>query len=234
MKLLDKKKIASDFNDQKKAQVDEGVRIAKQVDILREELASLEHQREVFLAGSKLELTKATGVLLEKIETLKGEIKKLEEKKEELRKPLDDAWAKLTEDLLALQKDKDEFKTSEYELSKEKKRIEKATERLTARENEFAENGRAIAKLNIQAQQLKDEAERINASAKHEYGEQTRKFTEANAELAKKQRQADIDAKDNERVRKVQEKRELDLNNREKAIDDKYQTLLRTIKRVKP
>ena len=232
MKLRDKKQIASDFQEQKKSQVDEGVRIAKNVDLLREELASLEKQRKDFLDGSKLELTKATGKLLERIEILKGEVKKLEERQAELRKPLDDAWATLEEEKALHAIAVKEFGIETDELSKKAKAIKKEEERIAKAKLALEEDERTIGRLNSDAKSLKEEAERINETAKREHAEQIQKFATANTELSKKQAQVDIDAKDNARVKKAQDLREKRLNDKERKIDDKYQTLLRTINRL--
>ena len=66
MKLLERKTLTSDFNLQRKMQVDEGVIIARKVDVLREALTSLEGQHKNFIAGMRQDLINQTKVLEDK------------------------------------------------------------------------------------------------------------------------------------------------------------------------
>ena len=95
MRLLDKKAISSDFNVQRKMQIDEGTNIARKVDVLRETLVSLENQHKTFIAGMRQDLINQTKALEEQKSAVQGEVKQLEQRRKELLKPLDDEWAKL-------------------------------------------------------------------------------------------------------------------------------------------
>jgi len=80
MRLMDRKKISSDFNIQRKMQIDKGVTIAKKVDVLRETLVSLEAQHDKFIAGSRQELMNATKDLEEKKKIKQDELNELNKK----------------------------------------------------------------------------------------------------------------------------------------------------------
>ncbi len=233
MKLLDKKKILSESNAQKKEQIDEGVRIAKKVDILREELPRLEKQRADFLAGSQMELDKAIGSRIEKKATLDREIKVAGEELARLRKPLDDEWAKLSEDVVALHKEQEQLDADKNELSKKAKGIEESEKRLDARETAVAERERITGLLNNEAIDLKTEAERISNVTAKEKEEHTKKLEEETAQIAREQKAIEVATNLNEHNKKVLDRREAKVTERERIVEDKYQTLLRSIKRLK-
>ena len=79
MKLQPKQQITQSINLERKTQIDEGIALAKKIDVLRETLASLEKQHQDFIAGSRVEIEKNLKVLQERKSNLLGEINKLEE-----------------------------------------------------------------------------------------------------------------------------------------------------------
>jgi SMC interacting uncharacterized protein involved in chromosome segregation len=95
MKLRPKSQIDAQVASQRKAQIDEGVRIAQKVDALRETLSMLEAQHEQYIAGMKGELDRQTSDRVQRIAELESEIRELEEKRKLLLAPLDEAWAEV-------------------------------------------------------------------------------------------------------------------------------------------
>lgn len=108
MNLRPKSKVNIELANERKAQIDEGVRIAKKVDDLRRTLSDLELQHSTFVSGMEKELKNKTLPLIEKIESLKNEIRSLEEKRKELLKPI-------TKELSELGVEKEKIK-EEYKL----------------------------------------------------------------------------------------------------------------------
>lgn len=78
MKLLTKSQIVVSNSQIKKSQIEEGVRIAKKIDLLREELLSLQKQRLDFIEGTKNEIVKRTEKEQRELEKVLKEKQKLE------------------------------------------------------------------------------------------------------------------------------------------------------------
>lgn len=91
MQLIKKSVVQNELAQQKKQQIDEGVKIAGKVDLLRRTLADLEDQQTKFIEKSRLELEKQTKDLHAQVEYLKKEILHLEDKREKLLKSLEEA-----------------------------------------------------------------------------------------------------------------------------------------------
>jgi chromosome segregation ATPase len=89
MKLLKKSETKSIIEAERKAQVDDGARIASKVDALRKSLSDLEAQHAELLRTSPIEIESALKPLkLEKAE-IEADIRRLEESRKELMKPID-------------------------------------------------------------------------------------------------------------------------------------------------
>lgn len=233
MKLLDKKKISSDFNTQRKMQIDEGVQIAKKVDVLRETLVSLEAQHKSFIAGSRQELINATDTLQNKKATLEGEIRKLEEKRVLLMKPLDDEWAKVVEDKEELAKSWNEFKTLEDDLyerestiKKTEEAIEKTRQKLSFLETDAEQETRDTKEDRAKAKVIRKEAEDFRDTT-------TRSLETDSKRISDREKEINAWAKTMELHQKTLDEKEKILNDIDRAINDKYETLMRTINRLK-
>ncbi len=97
MRLLQKSEIDRKKAVEQKTLMDEGLKIAKRVDILRETVAREEVALERFRASS-VETINAEIVPLEKKKNdIKKEVSDLEDTRRELMKPLDAEWARVRE-----------------------------------------------------------------------------------------------------------------------------------------
>ena len=92
MKLLPKQKVQSLIENERANQINEGIMLAKKIDALREKLADLQQQHSLFVMGMEDNLKAKTENLFQEIERRETEIKLLEIKRQELLKPLDEAW----------------------------------------------------------------------------------------------------------------------------------------------
>lgn len=92
MRLLPKSVIHTELASQKKKQIDEGLMIARKVDVLRETLTSLEQQHKEFVGGMKSELKAQTQPLIDEIAERKQIVEKLKLRREELLVPLTKEW----------------------------------------------------------------------------------------------------------------------------------------------
>jgi len=157
-----------------KAMIDEGVAMAKRVDAVRElklvQEANIKEWRNVTVKAVQDEINE----LLSKRDTLKSEINVAQERRDELRKPLDYEWIKLNdeksqfkEEKKALDLDRMSFKIEVESFEKEKVKVTKAIEKAESNEKD-------TEKLKIEAQKLKDLAQKEYALAVNEREDQTR------------------------------------------------------------
>lgn len=232
MKLLDKKTISNDLAKQKKLQIDEGIKLATKVDVLREtsvkEAGNLERFRKETIAAVQVEID----VEIRKRDTLKDEIKILEEKKRVAQIPLDAEWAKVQEEQIKLLKDKqvwgeksDILKEREEEIIRAEQIVEGEKQRaddLNRRASEnFARSENTLKDAHENAADMRNTAQAVLSGA--EYREIVVEKKEKNLEVRE------------EEVAEVWQKvrlKETDLANRERTLKDKYETLERTIKRL--
>lgn len=188
MKLQSKKQLNNQFQETRRQEIEEGVKLAKKIDVLRETLASLEKQHETFLAGMGRELDEKTKEQRLEIARLQSEIKQLEERRKVLLAPIDDEWVKLEEAKQKLEEDKSLIDIESNELQKKKQGIEEEEERL-GKVRETIKNDRDEAdrvtretnELNIQARKYRDDL-------KSEYDNFIKESTEKTNELKIKER----------------------------------------------
>lgn len=144
MKLLKKSVLVNELAEQRKAQIDEGIAIARKVDVLRQTLASLQKQQADFLNGMQLELEKRTKFLLDEIATREQIVIGLEERRKKLLEPLDNEWAKVEQ--------------GKKEVLFDKELVKKGLERIADKEskaNEKYQNSKnVLARVNVREREL--------------------------------------------------------------------------------
>ena len=233
MKLRPKSQIDAQVASQRKAQIDEGVRIAQKVDALRETLSMLEAQHEQYIAGMKGELDRQTSDRVQRIAELESEIRELEEKRKLLLAPLDEAWAEVRTEKQKVQVLIENLgKSSAKSEATEAKRLEKLKEaketlgRIKIRERE-------LLKVYTQAEADRQDAEKIRVNLESDRTSQEALFEKRSAGLDAKEKQLQEDEKAVLHQKEINQIRESALNDRERGIEDRYQTLLRTENRLK-
>ncbi len=97
MKLNDKKVVDQKIAIQRKTQMDESAELTSKIEIARQDLLSLEKQREQYISGMKSQIEQETGESLKKLEEVKSEIKDLEERRVKLLEPVTKEWAEVRE-----------------------------------------------------------------------------------------------------------------------------------------
>jgi hypothetical protein len=231
MKIPSKQQVSVQIADQKRHQILEGVQIAKRVDVLRNSLAELERNQKNFIEQSTKELTEATDKLYTKKVVLEREIKEAEIKLAELRKPLDEEWKRVndkTDELrqyandlssksLSFDLDKDEFLKKQDKLSKQEKHNDLIQEQ--------------FCRLLEEAKEEKLSADQILKDSIANRDEIEKELAERLLAVSVKEEKVNFDLQANEHVKEINERKEKELNVRERQINDKYATLQRTIKR---
>lgn len=147
MKLLEKSKINEDLNRERKNVVDSGIFLAKKIDTLRQDVLSLEKQRDDFIKGSQRKLEEALKELSDKKTYFETEIDIQEKKLAKLREPLDEEWSKLEKEkdaVIRIKKESEEYFT---EVVSERISLQKQKAFVSELEGTVAENENTTYKL---------------------------------------------------------------------------------------
>lgn len=232
MKLLQKSTVASEQARQKKSQIDEGVKLASRIDALRRTLADLEKQNETYILGMEEELKRRTEGLIETIKTLQKEVTELLLEKEEAQKPLDAKWAEVHEkeekvNGVFLQTQENAFiidrEKDKYLILGKKMKESQARTRIRERE---------LSRVYAQAEENLEESAQVLKDAENKRQNQDESDQKRSKELDEREMANNFDFIANKNQKSILDEREYELNERERQINDKYETLLRTTNRI--
>lgn len=233
MKIPDRKTINTQLAESKRSQIDEGVRIAKKIDVLRDSLLDLERSRNDFIQNTAMEIEKANLLGQSKLEEIKKEIKKAEEYRGKLREPLDLEWQNLEEEQFTFDKDQEDFKNKQIELAKRKEVLQV---RETETDNTFNRNNlikEEVERLLNVAKQEQLDADVILNNAKANEERVNQEISDRLKEVVMKEEKVEFDLKANEQIKKNYEFREKELIDLDREIKDRYATLLRAEEYIK-
>lgn len=233
MKLQPKKTVAVQVATERRQQIDEGVSIAKKVDALRENFAQLQFQQRKFVESSRLELERQTSGLTEEIASKRRELLELAEEKKLLLAPLDEAWRDVKEKRKEVQKRLTQIAQKEKGLAVSISKAEADRQEAKSALSNIKVRERELAKAYTEADSLRAEAEATNAEAKSNKEKSVEKLEQKWEELEKIQAKNQFDAEANLNQKALLDLIEKELNDKDRAVNDKYQTLLRTQERIK-
>lgn len=232
MKLQPKRSVAADLATQKKSQIDEGVRLASKIDILRETVVKEEGTLERFRKETTKRVQIEIDALIRDRDSLKSEVIGLNRQKAEALVPLDLEWDRLRQGQIQLFKDKEHLKDISDGLDEEKRCLaqnkrdmEVETGRITDLKRVASENlvqsEKALESAHKEASRARDRAQTILKSAelREKLVEERETKTEA------------LEASFSGREKKLL-KYEQSLIDREKLLKDNYQTLERAKKEI--
>lgn len=206
MRLLEKNQVDTLKNDERKKDIEEGVKIAKRIDELRrlegDERKRITAWRDQTLALAQEDIKK----VFSQKDSLQQVVSVLEEERRRLREPLDEEWEKVREK-------KEELVSRENYLVSREVSYEKKEQSLLQREKEAqVEIGRADDLMRVASQRVAD-AQKTLSSAQ----EQSKSM---------RQRAQDILGEAQFREKIVQE-REIQVAIRERDAQNKYDNALR-------
>lgn len=231
MKLLTKSEITTlKAKDQKQA-IDEGIKLTRRVESLREiqaqEEASLKQFREKTIKEIQEEIKRE----IKPLEDLKKEVEFLKEEREKALKPLYHELEELSRSREEIQKEFRDLGVQRLEVEKSQ---ESAQENLKNSLDEFSraaeERGRSIELLqdadlkSQQATQLVKESENIKYKSEVLARNIQEEFQKRDSQIASKER--NLTLRDEH-----QKSRELELNTRETKLNDRERMFQRTLKR---
>lgn len=234
MRLLSKNEISHNKALERKSQIDEGLKIARKVDSLRQTLLSEEQRLEIFRKSTVGEIQKQIDALILKRDELAEQVKLLEEDKKEefiVKFGIELDKIKAKEKLI-----EDGYKTNlnTEEILKNKEKNLKSQEENTQIELNRVKNLKLRAEEALRlAEDNKRKASKVLENAEKEESKRLLEAAERTNYL--NIREATIATQEKEIQMKIEyiAEKELEFIEREKALTDKYETLQRTINRIK-
>lgn len=168
MKLLKKSEILSKKSEEKRKEIVEGMKVAGQVDALREVRAQEEASLEKFRVATLSAIKEDIVALDSKKQSLQEEVQDLEERKNKALEPLDAAWgvvnaahetnrimsSELEADKLTNEKQGEELARREKQVGKDEERLRYTQEDADTRLKEAATIREAAENLERQSTQL--------------------------------------------------------------------------------
>lgn len=231
MKLLKKSEIASAKASDQKREMDEGLKLAKNVDSLRHIRAEEEASLKKFRYETVTTINKEITHLSKKKDTLVSEVASLEEKKKEAIEPLDKLWEAVRVKQDEVETKSEEFRTMNADYLEKKDTIDKNLLASEATIKRTIDKEARTTKLLEKASETHAKAE----TEKEEANEYRRKIVRQLKELESSihEREVAIASRERDATNKqlFLNQREKNLNDKEKEVNDKYNTLLRTLNR---
>ena len=234
-KLLDKRTVTAEVATQKAQSIREGLNLAKKVDVLRETLGQEEANLERFRHEAITRVQNGIDAKLAEHETLTNENKFLTHENEILRAE----WIRLQSppDLL---EERSKVKAESLE-------NEAWNARIVVREADCKSVEHSLSKRDSALTQKENLTERtlIEAESKFEESSKGLEIAQTKAKTlveSAKKREQDVSTREQEvslwnddlkTLESELKEKEIDLFNRERALKDKYETLIRTQERIK-
>lgn len=125
MKLLRPSDIQTLKNEEAKAEIDQGILLARKIDQLRDTATKEKAQLEAFRKEATETIQAELNEYNHKVQSVKSELQQLEIKRNELLKPLDEEWSKLYQIKSEIEGEKKQFENDKGLLEQDKKNLER-------------------------------------------------------------------------------------------------------------
>ncbi len=231
-RLLPKQEIAAQKAGERKLEVDEGRKLAKKVDDLRELYGQEQAKFEQFKAGATREAKELTTTLRGQIQALQSDVADLEQRRQTALAPLDAEKAQLTAERATLEAEKEHLYQEKERSVQVFDSLNHDKEMTRVTYDRILEMRKDLDKLIADASADRKDTGGILNDAKEkraimEAEIESRERTLSHSETALYMRNVDLDNR--ERNLRVKEE---ELVKRERAVEDRYATLLRTEQRI--
>lgn len=231
MKLMKKAEVNTQAQELKRQQISEGTELVQRIDALRKAHTELTEQQKQFVEKAKEELIRETTELYGQRELLKADVVSLTAIRAELQRPLDEEWKKLKDAQRIFEKKSTEVSDKDEELDAKERALEVKEARIDIT-IERAEKAQIEAeKREKESETMLIESENILKNSKNRREEIDAQIADRMSEAGIKENEIEFNRQGVEQLIKLNNMREKDLDERERKIDDKYKTLLRTEKR---
>lgn len=192
MKLANPRTIQTTLSEERRMDVDNGIKLARKVDTLRDTLEKLEKRHALFLEGTQIELRNKTKELLSQIHSLEEEIKMLEAKRKELLIPLYQEWERVKEREGTLDEREEKIKELRTDLTYLKGELDKREESLQIDELRNEETRRQVT---LHAQKVSDallEAQNTLLNARDEEKDIKDALSKRQSNMVKKEKEVEL------------------------------------------
>lgn len=231
IKLLNKSEINTKKSLDRKREVDEGVKLAKRVDTLREVHAQEEASLEKFRVETVRVINEEISTTAEKLDVLKKEVKELEEKKAEALKPLTEEWEKLEAEKDVIVADQEILTKKESDFREAEKQLDIRTKSLEDEEKRIESNRERADKLLLDASEKNEKAKTFLTLSEEKMAKADDYANKKSADIMEAEnRIMSKEEKLNAREKMLNE-REAELNDRDRLLKSQYEQLLVTKKR---
>lgn len=231
MRLLDKNTVVRQQAQEHKLEIDEGLKLAQKIDLLRKTASEEEKKLADFRIGSLTAIQNELKPLNDKKASLENDVKDLEKKREKLKEPLDNEWARLEDEKKNLEKDKEELTRKVSNFLQEAVKQDKRDKAIKVEEERLEEIRIQANKMAVSALSDRDIAKELLNKAKAEAEEVFKECESKKAELISREMIIAGQERGIINTKALLSRREKELDLQERAIKDKYDTLLRTINR---
>lgn len=231
MRLLSKREVDQAKQKDRQQEIEEGMKLARKVDDLRETASEEETRLQLFRQKSVEQLHAEIQPLEKKKSSLEEEVKDLEHRKKLALAPLDAEWERMKEEGRKVTLKKFELddrealvKKSEIDIENSKKELEIEKGRLqdfkrTTSEN-LVQSENTLKQAQEEARDVRENARKVTALAKS----RNKVSLDREAKVAVREREVLLREQSNL-------KKDIDLAKRERILKDRYSTLQRTLKR---
>lgn len=233
MKLLSKQKVTSQIEDQRRLQIEEGLTLARKVDTLRQKLADIQRQHDVYILGMQETLKQRTSKLFDDIQIKEAEIKLLEIKRKELLAPLDDAWSGVKLKEKSLDDLKNELHIREFNLKQKETSIDEKNEKARETLNHIKIRERELSKVYDEAETNLEITERAKVKMIEDKEKKEKSYSKKDSELKLREDSIvsyEFTLKKREETIEMAEKEIADERIR---LNDQRETLKRALNRIK-
>jgi len=225
MKLLSKKQVTQDVARQRKEKIDEGVAIAKKIDVLRDTLGKEEQGLKKFRTETVSQVTQEIHSKILERDSLLKEIEELHKRRLEELTPLDEDWNRLHIEDIKLDKRRTVLDNREILISESEQRNAERANELLIEKDRISEERRLSSIMLNESTDLRIESQTLLSQARDKAYELTQ-----NAELRMKDvkiREGNLTAQETSlALRKKQlEDKEQDLIEKETWLKDREEEL---------
>lgn len=195
MKLLSKSEVAKAQADAKKREIDEGLKLARKVDNLREIKAQEEASLEKFRKDTVSKINEEITALTSQRDTLTSEVAQLKKERKKLMEPLDGEWEKIHEAKLDLSNRENLITSKEETISKQEsitrsnlKESKDTLERSILKDERAADLLKSADDANKEATKALKNAKDVEAKALSSKEEVEKELAERDMAMAAKER----------------------------------------------
>lgn len=232
MKLLDKSVIQKEKSNERRVEIEEGMKIAKKVDSLRELVAKEQENARKFREETIQKVTAEVAEILRKKDEILKEVSELEEKRKKLLIPLDAEWDKVRQAEMANTMIASHISEREGIIEQNEKQISKRKKDLEIEERRISEI-KANAGISLsEAQSREREADKLLRESMEKSDVLSKEFDERKRIIFSKEEEIRCKEIDLDSLKNHLEEEKIEIIKAKAQIADQRGTLERAFARL--